>query len=165
MAGGSGVIFAAMEIRVNGTVRPVEAEPDTPLLYVLRNDLGLAGTRFGCGLNLCGACNVLVDGRPVPSCDTPLWAVEGKEITTIEGLGDGGAGGALRTAFLEEQAAQCATCVSGIMISAFALLSEDPDPSDERIRTALDGNLCRCGAQPRMLRAVRRAAAARREDA
>lgn len=158
MARGGRVIVTAMEIRVNGVARQVDAEPDTPLLYVLRGDLSLAGTRFGCGLNMCGACNVLVDGRVTASCDTPLWAVRDKEVTTVEGLPEDGPAGALREAFLREQAAQCAICVSGIMISAVALLTEDPDPSDERIRTALDGNLCRCGSQPRMLRAVRRAA-------
>ncbi|MQA93346.1 MAG: 2Fe-2S iron-sulfur cluster binding domain-containing protein [Streptosporangiales bacterium] len=152
-------MVATVELRVNGRVRRVEAEADTALLYVLRNDFGLYGTRFGCGLNLCGACHVLVDGRVVASCDTPLWAVEGKEITTVEGLPEDGVAGALRRAFLDEQAAQCGICVSGIMVSAVGLLNEEPDPSEERIRAALDGNLCRCGAQPRMLRAIRRAAA------
>jgi nicotinate dehydrogenase subunit A len=147
-----------MEIAVNGVVRRVDADPGSTLMYVLRNDLGLAGTRFGCGLNLCGACNVLVDGRPVASCDTPLWAVEGKAVTTVEGLADGDRLSALQQAFVDEQAAQCAYCVSGILISATALLERDPDPGDAQIREALDGNLCRCGAQPRMVRAVRRAA-------
>jgi nicotinate dehydrogenase subunit A len=151
-----------VKLKVNGAERTVTAEPDTPLLYVLRNHLGLKGTRYGCGLGQCGACNVLLDGHNVQSCDTPLWAAEGKSITTIEGLGSAVNPHPLQQAFLDEQAAQCGYCVNGIIISAKALLDRNPAPSDADIRAALDRNLCRCGTHNRILKAIRRAAGAQR---
>ncbi|HZQ71757.1 MAG TPA: (2Fe-2S)-binding protein [Burkholderiales bacterium] len=148
-----------MEIEVNGVRRGVEAAPDTPLLYVLRNDLGLKGSRFGCGAGQCGACFVLVDGRPMASCDLPLWSCEGKKITTVEGLG-GDRLHAVQEALIAEQAAQCAFCASGVAVSAAALLAANQNPTEVEIRAALDKNLCRCGAHNRMVRAVQRAAKA-----
>jgi nicotinate dehydrogenase subunit A len=145
-------------LHVNGTRCEVEADADTPLLYALRNDLGLKGTRYGCGLGQCGACNVLLDGRPVQSCDTPLWAAAGKRVVTVEGLGTLAAPHPIQRAFIAEQAAQCGYCVNGAMISAKALLDTDPDPGEARIRAALDRNLCRCGTHNRIVRAVQRAA-------
>lgn len=139
---------------VNGTPVDVDCPDDTPLLYALRNDLGLLGTRFGCGLGLCGACNVLVDGRAVHSCDLPVSAVTGAEITTVEGLGGDGLH-PLQEAFVDEQAFQCGYCSSGITVTAAALLARDPSADDAAVRAALDGNLCRCGAHLRILRAIR----------
>ncbi len=147
-----------MKLQVNGQPYTVQAEPDTPLLYVLRNELKLMGTRYGCGLGQCGACNVLVDGRKVASCDIQLWATEGKHITTIEGLGTLTTMDVLQQAFVDEQAAQCGYCVSGIIISAKALLNRNPDPSETEIREALDDNLCRCGTHNRFVRAIQLAA-------
>ena len=129
-----------MKLEVNGASRSVEAHPDTPLLYALRNELGLAGSRFGCGSGQCGACFVLVDGKPIASCDLPLWSVEGKKITTIEGLGGRHP---VQKALVAEQAAQCGYCMSGIVMSAVALLSQKSNPSEEEIRASLDKNLCR----------------------
>jgi nicotinate dehydrogenase subunit A len=146
------------EFEVNGERRRVAADPDTPLLYVLRNDLGLVGSRYGCGTGLCGACFVIVDGKALPSCDTPLWSVAGKSVTTVEGLARGGALHPVQKALLAEQAAQCGYCTSGIAIAAVALLQEKKDPSESEIRAALDRNLCRCGAHNRVVRAVLRAA-------
>ena len=145
-------------LRVNGRTQEVAAERNTPLLYVLRNDLGLKGTRFGCGAGHCGACTVLVDGNAVQSCDTPLWSAAGREITTIEGLGSAARPHPLQQAFLDEQAAQCGYCVNGIIMSAAALLQKTPRPTDAEIAAALDRNLCRCGTHVRILRAIRRAA-------
>jgi nicotinate dehydrogenase subunit A len=145
-------------INVNGRRHESGADPETPLLYVLRNDLKLKGARFGCGLGQCGSCNVLVDGKPVQSCDFPLSAAAGKSITTIEGLAPDGKLHPLQQAFIAEQAAQCGYCVTGIIISAKALLDANPRPSDAEIRAALKGNLCRCGTHQRILRAVHRAA-------
>jgi nicotinate dehydrogenase subunit A len=147
------------EVRVNGQACRVHAEDDTPLLYVLRNHLGLKGTRFGCGLGVCGACSVLVDGHRVYSCDTPLWAVMGKEVTTVEGLGTDGEPHPVAQAIVEHQAAQCGYCMSGIVVSAAHLLATNPDPSESEVRAALDDNLCRCGAHNRVVRAVLTAAA------
>lgn len=148
-----------MEIEVNGVRRTVQAGPDTPLLYVLRNDLGLKGSRFGCGAGQCGACFVLVDGRAMASCDLPLWSAEGKKITTIEGLaGKAGELHAVQKALIDEQAAQCAFCASGVAVTAAALLAANKNPSEQEIREALDRNLCRCGSQNRMVRAIQRAA-------
>ena len=147
-----------VKLDVNGVEHSVTAEADTPLLYILRNDLKLMGTRFGCGLGQCGACNVLIDGNNVPSCDTPLWAAAGKRITTIEGLGTPGRLHPLQQAFIDEQAAQCGYCVNGIIISAKALLDKNPNPNEDEIRAALDRNLCRCGTHNRFIRAIRRAA-------
>jgi len=158
----------SFKLRVNGVEREVSAEADTPLLYILRNDLKLKGTRFGCGEGNCGACTVLLDGRAVQSCDTPLWSAPGHEITTIEGLA--GVGGAdslhpIQQAFLEEQAAQCGYCSNGIMMSAKVLLDANPDPDDAQIAAALERNLCRCGTHVRVLRAVKRAARTLRAEA
>jgi nicotinate dehydrogenase subunit A len=133
------------------------AEPETPLLYVLRNDLKLKGSRFGCGQGLCGACMVIVDGKAVQSCDVPVSAVAGKSITTIEGIGTPDRPHPLQRAFIGEQAAQCGYCVSGIIMSAKALLDANPKPREDEIRAALAGNLCRCGTHTRMLRAIRSA--------
>jgi nicotinate dehydrogenase subunit A len=144
-------------LHVNG--RPVQptVDPDTPLLYFLRNDLRLKGTRFGCGTGDCGACTVLLDGKAEPSCILPLAAVAGRSITTVEGLARGGALDPLQRAFLAEQAGQCGYCLSGILMSARALLDANPRPSRAEIRVALAGNLCRCGVMDRMVRAIERA--------
>jgi nicotinate dehydrogenase subunit A len=163
----------AHKIRVNGAEREVRAEPSTPLLYILRNDLGLKGTRFGCGEGHCGACTVLLDGKPLQSCDTPLWSAVGKEITTVEGLSRGGTQFSaqfhdmhpIQQAFLDEQAAQCGYCINGIMMSAKALLDRNPDPSEAQIAAALERNLCRCGTHVRILRAIARAARMLRQGA
>ena len=146
------------ELEVNGERRSVAAAPDTPLLYVLRNDLGLVGSRFGCGTGQCGACFVMVDGKAVPSCDTPLWSVQNKRITTVEGLSKGGRLHPVQKALLDEQAAQCGYCISGIAVTAAAFLSQNSNPSEQQVREALDRNLCRCGAHNRVVRAVLRAA-------
>jgi nicotinate dehydrogenase subunit A len=143
---------------VNGEERAVEADPDSQLLYALRNDLALKGTRFGCGSGQCGACFVLIDGHPAPACDTPLWSVAGKRIVTVEGLGPQGGLHPLQQAFLAEQAAQCGYCTSGVLISAAALLAKNPNPTESEVRAALDRNLCRCGSHNRIVRAVLRAA-------
>ena len=140
-----------MKLEVNGASRRVEARPDTPLLYVLRNDLGLTGTRFGCGSGQCGACFVLVDGRPMASCDVSVAFFEGKKVTTIEGLGGRHP---VQKALVAEQAAQCGYCMSGIVMSAVALLSTNRNPTEEQVRSALDKNLCRCGSHNRVVRAV-----------
>ena len=145
-------------ITVNGRQHEAQAEPDTPLLYVLRNELGLNGPRFGCGLAQCGACTVLLDGRPIRACVTPLSAATTAALTTLEGLGTPDQPHPLQRAFLEEQAGQCGYCLPGIIMSAAALLAERPRPTDAEIRQALNGNLCRCGSHTRILRAVRRAA-------
>ena len=143
---------------MNGKSHAVSAEPETALLYVLRNDLKLKGARFGCGLGQCGACTVLVDGKPVQSCDLPLSAAAGKAITTIEGLAPDGELHPLQAAFIAEQAAQCGYCITGIIMAAKALLDVNPRPADAEIRSALKGNLCRCGTHHRILRAIHRAA-------
>ena len=147
-----------VKLRVNGTDRAIDADPATPLLNALRGSLGLTGTPFGCGVNQCGACHVLIDGQAVASCDTPLWAAAGKDIVTIEGLGTPERPHPLQQAFIAEQAGQCGYCLPGILISAAALLQRNPDPSEPQVRTALDRNLCRCGAHNRIVRAVLRAA-------
>ena len=147
-----------LRLTVNGVETALEADPDTPLLYALRNDLELKGTRFGCGSGQCGACLVLIDGHPTPACDTPLWSAAGKSITTVEGLSAGGGLHPLQNAFLAEQAAQCGYCTSGILISAAALLAKNSRPTEREVREALDRNLCRCGSHNRMVRAVLRAA-------
>jgi nicotinate dehydrogenase subunit A len=145
-------------LTVNGSTATATGDPDTPLLHVLRNELGLAGPRFGCGVGICGACFVLLEGAAAPACDTPLWSVEGKAVVTVEGLAEGEELHPLQAAFLDEQAAQCAFCVSGVLVSAAALLAERPAPSEDEVVDALDRNLCRCGVQRRMVRAVLRAA-------
>ncbi len=145
-------------LNVNGVQHTVHAEPDTPLLYILRNDLKLKGAKFGCGLGQCGACMVLIDGHNVMSCDTPLWAAAGKAITTIEALGSLDAPNVLQRAFITEQAAQCGYCLSGAVMTATELLARNPDPSESEIKQALARNLCRCGTHTRIIKAVQRAA-------
>lgn len=142
-------------LEVNGTRREVAADPETPLLYVLRNDLKLKGARYGCGAGFCGACMVIVDGKPVQSCDVPVSAVAGKTITTIEGIGTTERPHPLQRAFIREQAAQCGYCVTGIIMSAKALLDARPAPSEAELREALAANLCRCGTHTRILKAIR----------
>jgi nicotinate dehydrogenase subunit A len=149
---------------VNGAVRRVAAAETAPLIDVLRHELGLMGTRFGCGLEQCGACMVLVDGAPVYACTREVGTVAGRAVTTIEGLGTPAAPHPLQQAFLDEQAGQCGYCLSGILISAKALLDRNPQPSRADIVTALDRHLCRCGAHQRILRAVERAAAQLRKE-
>ena len=148
---------------VNGRRHGVESDPDTPLLYVLRDELGLHAAKYGCGLGQCGACTVMVDGVAVFSCVTPVVMLEDREIVTVEGLGTPEAPHPLQAAFLAEQAGQCGFCLPGILVSAAALLDRDPDPDDAAIRAALDPHLCRCGSHNRIIRAVRRAARAMRE--
>ena len=150
-----------LHVTVNGTGRTLACEPDAPLLDVLRHGLGLSGPRFGCGLGLCGACFVLIDGEARSSCDFPAWAAEGRQVTTVEGLLDGETLDAVQQAFIDEQAAQCGYCTSGMVVSAVALLRGSPDPSEEEVREALDGNLCRCGAHRRIVGAVMKAASGR----
>lgn len=145
-------------LTVNGTEREIAAEPRTPLLSILRGTLGLTAAHFGCGANQCGACHVLIDGHAVAACDTPLWSVAGKQVTTLEGLGTPEKPHPLQRAFIAEQAMQCGYCVSGIILSAAALLRRNPNPTEGQVREALDRNLCRCGAHNRMVRAVLRAA-------
>jgi nicotinate dehydrogenase subunit A len=145
-------------LSVNGSEREVAADPKTPLLSVLRGALGLTAAHFGCGANQCGACYVLIDGHAVAACDTPLWSVAGKEVTTLEGLGTPDRPHPLQRAFIAEQAMQCGYCISGIIVAAAALLRRNPNPTEAQVREALDRNLCRCGAHSRMVRAVLRAA-------
>ncbi len=144
---------------LNGQATAVQVEPDRTLLDVLRNTLGLKATRLGCGLGQCGACTVLLDDRAVSSCDTPMWSVAGKEVTTLEGLGTPEAPHPLQRAFIEEQAMQCGYCTSGLLMASAALLKRIPQPSEDDIRQALEGNLCRCGVHNRVVRAVRKASA------
>ena len=146
-----------LRLNVNGTDRAVSADPETPLLYVLRNELKLKGARYGCGAGFCGACMVIADGKPVQSCDVPASAMAGKSITTIEGIAAGERLHALQDAFISEQAAQCGYCIPGMIMSAKALLDTNPTPSDAEVRKALAANLCRCGTHLRILRAIRAA--------
>ena len=146
------------DLRVNGASRSVSVEPDTPLLYILRNDLELNGPRFGCGLAQCGACTVLVEGKPTRSCATPVSAIGAKAVTTLEGLGSREKLHPLQKAFIEEQAVQCGYCTNGMILVAKALLDKNPKPTDAQIRKALAANLCRCGTHNRVVRAVQRAA-------
>ena len=150
----------AVNIKVNGAVHSVPAEPDTPLLYVLRNDLGLNGAKFGCGLGQCGTCVVLVDGAPVRSCVMPIGTLGQSEITTLEGIGTVERPHPLQAAFMEEQAAQCGYCIPGMIMAAKALLDRKQQPSEAEVRLALAGNLCRCGTHNRIVRAVLKAAQA-----
>ena len=147
-----------ISLNVNGKVRAVPAEPDTPLLYVLRNDLELNGAKFGCGLAQCGACTVLVDGKAVRSCITEIGTLGDAKVTTLEGLGTIEAPHPLQRAFMTEQAAQCGYCINGMIMSAKALLDRNPKPSENDVRQALAANLCRCGTHNRIVRAVLRAA-------
>lgn len=144
-------------LNVNGKTHHVDAEPDTPLLYVLRNDLELNAAKYGCGLGQCGACMVMIDGKAALSCVTPLLVAEGREITTVEGLGTIDNPGPIQQAFIEKQAAQCGYCIPGMMMSAAALLRQNPKPTDDDIRSALRTNLCRCGTHMRIMAAIRRA--------
>jgi nicotinate dehydrogenase subunit A len=155
----------AIKLVVNGTARSVDAADTTPLLDVLRNQLDLKGARYGCGLEQCGSCMVLVDGAPVYACSREIGTVAGKHVTTIEGIGSIASPHPLQIAFLDEQAGQCGYCLSGIIIEAKALLDRNADPSRTEIAAALDNHLCRCGAHPRILRAVAKAAAMIREGA
>jgi nicotinate dehydrogenase subunit A len=148
-----------IRFRLNGVETDIDADPDTSLLSILRGQLGMTGPHFGCGAGECGACNVIVGDRAVTACDTPLWSLAGKDVTTIEGLGNAQKPHPLQRAFIAEQALQCGYCVSGILMSAAALLMRNPNPTDTDVRAALDRNLCRCGSHNRMVRAVLRAAA------
>ena len=148
----------AINLKVNGAMRSVPAEPDTPLLYVLRNDLGLIAAKFGCGVGQCGTCTVLVDGAPVRSCIMPIGTLGQSEITTLEGIGTVEQPHPLQAAFIEEQAAQCGYCIPGFMMTAKALLDSNPQPSEAEVRQGLAGNLCRCGVHNRIVRAVLKAA-------
>ena len=147
-----------MTLKVNGREHQVDAEADTPLLYVLREDIKLNAAKFGCGLGQCGACTVIVDGKAVLSCVTPMILLEGKQVTTLEGLGTASKPAPIQRAFMEEQAAQCGYCIAGIMMRAQALLQRNSRPTNEQIRSELETHLCRCGTHMRILRAVRRAA-------
>ncbi len=151
------------DLTVNGKPVSVAIDEETPLLDVLRNRLDLKGTRFGCGLEQCGTCMVLIDGAPEKSCTKPIWSVAGKTVVTIEGLGTPAKPHALQQAFLDEQAGQCGYCLTGILIAASALLARNPSPTRADIAAALDGNICRCGTHNRIIRAVQRAAALIRE--
>jgi nicotinate dehydrogenase subunit A len=154
--------MATVQFRLNGSPKNLQIDdPDTPLLYVLRNDCALTGTRFGCGLAQCGACTVHVDGRATRSCNTAISAVQGRSVTTIEGIGSPDKPDPLQAAFIAEQAAQCGYCTAGIVMTARALLNQTPRPSESQVREALTGNLCRCGSHVRVIRAVIRAAGAR----
>jgi nicotinate dehydrogenase subunit A len=147
-----------VRLTVNGDERSVTCDPDAPLLDVLRADLGLAGPRFGCGIGLCGACQVLIDGRARSSCDLPVSAAEGTRVTTVEGLTGDGKLHPVQQAFIDEQAAQCGYCISGMVVAAASLLRANPSPTGAQVREALDGNLCRCGTHRRIVSAVLRAA-------
>jgi nicotinate dehydrogenase subunit A len=153
----------AIPLIVNGRSHSVSADGDTPLLDVLRNHLGLVGTKFGCGEEQCGSCIVLIDGKPEKSCGTALSTVAGKAVVTIEGLGTAEHPHPLQQAFLDEQAGQCGYCLAGILVSAKALLDRNPSPSRREIAAVLDDNICRCGSHPRILRAIERAALRMRE--
>jgi nicotinate dehydrogenase subunit A len=149
----------SVRFRLNGVETEVDADPDRSVLDILRGPLRMTGPHFGCGANECGACNVMIGDQAVAPCDTPLWSVADKDITTVEGLGTVQQPHALQTAFIAEQALQCGYCIPGILISAAALLKKNPNPSDREVRTALDRNLCRCGSHNRIVKAVLRAAA------
>jgi nicotinate dehydrogenase subunit A len=150
-------VIKTIALNVNGATRAVSADESTPLLYVLRNDFQLKGTRLGCGQGVCGSCTVLLDGRSIQSCNTPVSATGGRQITTIEGLRTGEALHPLQQAFIDEQAGQCGYCLSGFIMGAVALLSRNPAPTDAEVRSELDMHLCRCGSYERILRAIRRA--------
>lgn len=152
-----------ISLRINGQPVEASAAPDTPLLLVLRNDLCLNSPKYGCGLGECGACTVIIDGVAARSCVIPLAGAQGRDITTLEGLGSKAAPHPVQQAFIDEQAAQCGYCMNGMIMTAKALLDRIPEPSDEQIRNELRGNLCRCGTHVEILRAVRRAAETRRK--
>ena len=146
------------KLDINGTATEVDATPDTPLLYVLRDNLAMSGAKFGCGLGQCGACTVLVDNQPVFSCVVPISVLEGRKITTLEGLGTPDKPGALQRAFIEEQAAQCGYCTAGMIVRAQGLLAKNKQPNDAEIGAHMSTNLCRCGTHNRVIKAVKRAA-------
>ncbi|CAA2110330.1 (2Fe-2S)-binding protein [Variovorax paradoxus] len=148
----------AIALTVNGVPRTLQVDPQRTLLDVLRNDLGLRASHFGCGAGECGACMVLVDDRAVPSCDMPMWSLEHKRVQTVEGLGTRAAPHPVQSAFIAEQAAQCGYCTSGMLVSAVALLQRHPRPDEAQIREGMARNLCRCGTHPRVMRAIARAA-------
>jgi nicotinate dehydrogenase subunit A len=150
--------MAKITLRVNGASRSLDADPQMPLLYALRNDLELKGPRFGCGKGQCGACSVLLDGQVVRSCSVPVGALAGRAVTTLEGLGSSAKPSPVQQAFIDEQAAQCGYCSNGMVVAATALLKQNPHPSEQQIREALAGNLCRCGTHTRIVKAVQRAA-------
>ena len=145
------------KVDINGHTHDLRADPATPLLYVLRNELGLNGAKFGCGMGQCGACTVMVDGEAIFSCLTPIMLLEGRQIKTVEGLGTIDNPGPMQQAFIAEQSAQCGYCIAGMMMRAQALLESKPDATDADIRTALEPNLCRCGTHMRILKSVQRA--------
>jgi nicotinate dehydrogenase subunit A len=147
-----------IELNINGRTHAIDADPHTPLLYVLRDHLALSGAKFGCGLGQCGACTVMVDGQATFSCLTPISVLPGRRIKTVEGLGTIEQPGPLQRAFIDEQAAQCGYCIAGMIMRAQALLEKNPSPSEAEIRRHMMPNLCRCGTHMRILRAVRRAA-------
>ena len=149
--------MAKISLRINGKNQTIDAEPDMPLLYALRNDLQLNGAKFGCGLAQCGACTVIMDGNAIRSCVTPVSAAQNKPVTTLEGLGSTKKMHKIQQAFVDEQAVQCGYCINGMIMSTKALLDKNPKPSDRQIKEALAGNLCRCGTHIRILRAVKRA--------
>jgi nicotinate dehydrogenase subunit A len=149
--------MAKISLRINGKNQTIDAEPDMPLLYALRNDLQLNGAKFGCGLAQCGACTIIMDGNAIRSCVTPVSAAQNKPVTTLEGLGNTKKMHKIQQAFVDEQAVQCGYCINGMIMSTKALLDKNPKPTDGQIKEALAGNLCRCGTHIRILRAVKRA--------
>jgi nicotinate dehydrogenase subunit A len=149
--------MARISLNVNGKRRSLDADPDTPLLYILRNNLGLNGPKFGCGLAQCGACTVIMDGNAVRSCVTPVASAGNRAVTTLEGLGSSKKMHRIQQAFVDEQAVQCGYCINGMIMTTKALLDKNPKPTDRQIKEALAGNLCRCGTHTRILRAVKRA--------
>ena len=151
-------------LTVNGKAHQVDVDPETPLLYVLRGELALNGAKFGCGLGQCGACTVMVDGAAVNSCVTPVGALKGRRVLTVEGLGTTAKPGVLQQAFIDEQAAQCGYCIAGMIMRAQALLDHNPAPSDAEIRKRMEPNLCRCGTHVRIFRAIRRASESLRNN-
>lgn len=156
--------MARISLKVNGKLRVVETDSTTPLLYVLRNDLGLQGPKFGCGLSQCGACTVIMDGKTVRSCGMPVTAAQNRDITTLEGLGSVAAPHKLQKAFIEEQAGQCGYCLNGMVMNAKVLLDKNPSPTSAEIKQALNGVLCRCASHLRIIRAIQRAVNADQSD-
>lgn len=151
--------MTAIRLQVNGKKRQLDADPDIPLLYALRDQLGLQGPKFGCGLGQCGACTVMVDGQAVRSCVTPAQAVQSKAITTLEGLGSSTQPNRLQQAFIDTQAVQCGYCINGMLMSAQALLNKTPKPSEKQVNDALAGHLCRCGTHQRIVQAIMKSVA------
>jgi aerobic-type carbon monoxide dehydrogenase small subunit (CoxS/CutS family) len=151
--------MSQITLNVNGSAQPLDLEPDMPLLYALRNHLGLNGAKYGCGLGQCGACTVIVDDQPVFACLTPCAGLEGKRIRTVEGLGSAANPGPLQTAFIDKQAAQCGYCIAGMLMRAQSLLERNPHPDEQTIREYMAGNLCRCGTHLRIIEAIKQVAA------